>query len=121
MRIALFSSPDGWHFRDLARAAAGRHELIACDQANLSAGIVDSKPTIRCGEVLLNAVDAALVRSMPAAGLEPIVLRMDALARLEATGVPVINSAKAIEASIAKYLATVKLAEAGLVVPDTIA
>jgi ribosomal protein S6--L-glutamate ligase len=45
---------------------------------------------------------------------------MDALARLEATGVRVVNPARAIEAAVDKYLATAKLQAAGLLVPATI-
>jgi ribosomal protein S6--L-glutamate ligase len=57
---------------------------------------------------------------MPPGSLEQVVFRMDALARLEAAGVPVVNPAKAIEAAVDKYLATARLHAAGMLVPPTI-
>lgn len=64
--------------------------------------------------------DALLVRTMPPGSLEQVVFRMDALARLEAGGVRVINSPKSLECAVDKYLTTSKLHAAGLPVPDTI-
>jgi ribosomal protein S6--L-glutamate ligase len=52
--------------------------------------------------------------------LEQVVFRMDALARLEASGVPVINPPKAIEAAVDKYLTTCRLVDAGFTVPRTV-
>jgi ribosomal protein S6--L-glutamate ligase len=46
---------------------------------------------------------------------------MDALARLEAAGIPVINPPKAIETAVDKYLSTCRLVDAGLTVPRTAA
>jgi ribosomal protein S6--L-glutamate ligase len=62
-----------------------------------------------------------LVRTMPPGSLEQVVFRMDALARLEAAGTPVINPARAIEAAVDKYLASARLASAGLPHPRTVA
>ncbi|HEX5444330.1 MAG TPA: RimK family alpha-L-glutamate ligase, partial [Pirellulales bacterium] len=53
--------------------------------------------------------------------LEQVVFRMDLLARLEASGVRVVNPPKAIEAAVDKYLASARLAAAGLKIPRTIA
>jgi ribosomal protein S6--L-glutamate ligase len=58
---------------------------------------------------------------MPPGSLEQVVFRLDALGRLEAAGVPVINPPRAIECAVDKYLTTARLAEAGLPVPRTIA
>ena len=49
-------------------------------------------------------VDGVLVRMMPPGSLEQVVFRMDALHRLEALGVPVLNPPRAVEASVDKYL-----------------
>jgi ribosomal protein S6--L-glutamate ligase len=57
---------------------------------------------------------------MPPGSLEQVVFRMDVLARLEADGVTILNPPRAIEHAVDKYLATAKLAAAGLPVPDTI-
>ncbi len=61
-----------------------------------------------------------MVRSMPPGSLEQVVFRMDVLQRLEATGLPIINPPRALEAAVDKYLATAKLAATGLLVPRTI-
>ncbi|HEX6960399.1 MAG TPA: RimK family alpha-L-glutamate ligase, partial [Lacipirellula sp.] len=74
----------------------------------------------RSARAELNSIDAVLVRSMPPGSLEQVVFRMDALARLEAAGVPVVNPPKAIEAAVDKYLATAHLQAAGFLVPPTI-
>jgi ribosomal protein S6--L-glutamate ligase len=67
----------------------------------------------------LTTLDAVIVRSMPPGSLEQVVFRMDLLARLESVGVRVVNPPKAIECAVDKYLATSKLAAAGLPVPAT--
>ncbi|HJT31940.1 MAG TPA: RimK family alpha-L-glutamate ligase [Pirellulales bacterium] len=72
------------------------------------------------GNISLSDVDALLVRTMPPGSLEQVVFRMDLLARLEASGVPVINPPKAIEAAVDKYLTSARLAAAGLKIPRTI-
>jgi tetrahydromethanopterin:alpha-L-glutamate ligase len=69
----------------------------------------------------LSSFDAVLVRTMPPGSLEQVVFRMDALARLEAAGIPVINPPRAIECAVDKYLTTARLASAGLPVPRTVA
>ncbi len=45
---------------------------------------------------------------------------MDALWRLEAAGIAVLNPAKAVECAVDKYLASARLEAAGLTVPPTI-
>jgi ribosomal protein S6--L-glutamate ligase len=56
---------------------------------------------------------------MPPGSLEQVVFRMDLLHRAQARGVPVMNPPAALEACVDKYLATAKLAAAGLPVPPT--
>ena len=56
---------------------------------------------------------------MPPGSLEQVVFRMDALQRLAAGGIPVINSPKAIEAAVDKYLTLSLLQNAGFEVPAT--
>jgi ribosomal protein S6--L-glutamate ligase len=58
---------------------------------------------------------------MPPGSLEQVVFRMDAIARLETAGVPVINPPRAIEAAVDKFLATARIAAAGLRIPRTFA
>ncbi len=115
MRIALLSAGDGWHVRDLRRAADDLgHDAVAVDFRRLSAGVT-------AGPAPLAGFDAALVRTMPPGSLEHVVFRMDLLHRARARGVAVLNPPRAVETCVDKYLAAARLAEAGLPVPPTVA
>jgi ribosomal protein S6--L-glutamate ligase len=120
MHIAVLCSPTSWYLQDLRRAAAGEHEITPLSFRDLSAEHGLGGPQFKAGSLNLSAVDAVLVRTMPPASLEQVVMRMDVLGRLEAAGKIVINSARAIEAAVDKYLASAKLAAAGLNTPETI-
>ena len=120
MDIAVLAARDSWYFRDLVRAAGGRHRLTAISYKSLGSHAAGANLSIDGGGLSLNSLDGVLVRSMPPGSLEQVVFRMDALARLEDAGVRVVNPARAIEAAVDKYLATAKLQAAGLLVPPTI-
>ena len=74
---------------------------------------------LEAGKISLSGCDGVLVRIMPPGSLEQVVFRMDALHRLAARGVPVLNPPAAIETSVDKYLALAKIEAAGLKVPRT--
>lgn len=125
MHFAVLCSPDSWYLKDLSRAAAGRHEVTSIAFRQLaaqlgSAGGKFSGAKFDGGGVGLEQVDAVLVRTMPPGTLEQVVFRMDVLARLEAAGKTVVNPARAVEAAVDKYLASAKLAAAGLRIPRTV-
>ncbi len=121
MRIALLSSGDGWHIRDLQRAAALLgHEAVPIDFRRLSASVLVPKLEFGNDNDPLGGCDGVLVRTMPPGSLEQVVFRMDVLHRLQARGVPVLNPPAALEVCVDKYLATVRLEAAGLRVPPTI-
>ena len=114
MRIAILSAGDGWHVRDLIRAARLlHHEAVPVDFRRLHAGVA-----VAAGP--LAGFDAVLVRTMPPGSLEQVVFRMDLLHRLQARGVTVLNPPRAVETCVDKYLATACLEAAGLRVPPTI-
>jgi ribosomal protein S6--L-glutamate ligase len=111
MRLGILAGADGWHVRDLRRAAGERgHAVELLDFRRLSAGI---------GGVL-DEFDSVMVRTMPPGSLEQVVFRMDLLHRAVAAGTRVLNPPAALEACVDKYLATAKLAAAELPVPPTI-
>jgi ribosomal protein S6--L-glutamate ligase len=120
MRIAILANSDSWYLQDLRRAAAGKHDIEAVGFRDLASSLERGPLRVRAGQLDLTAADAVLVRTMPPGTLEQVVFRMDALAQLEAAGVPVINPPKAIEAAVDKYLALARMAAAGLRVPRTI-
>ncbi len=114
MRIALLSAGDGWHVRDLRRAATRlHHEAVAVDFRRVSAGVAHAPDA-------LAGFEAVLVRTMPPGSLEQVVFRMDLLHRAQARGVAVLNPPRAIEICVDKYLATACLEAAGLRVPPTV-
>jgi RimK family alpha-L-glutamate ligase len=120
MRIAVLSSPNSWYLSDLRRVAANRHTIECVGFRNLHSSLNSTgHAVVSAGEMALSEFDAVLVRTMPPGSLEQVVFRMDALAQLEASGVPVLNPPKAIEAAVDKYLTTARLAAAGLRVPRT--
>ncbi len=119
MRIAVLGNAGSWYSNDLTRAAVDRHEILPVAYQQL-ASTVDINTTVHTRDLPLNNVDTVLVRSMPPGSLEQIIFRMDALANLAAVGVKVMNPPRAIEVAVDKYLATTRLAAAGLPVPRTI-
>jgi ribosomal protein S6--L-glutamate ligase len=117
--VALVSGL-GWHVQDLLRAAkvvGVRLDPISFPKVVGRVG--QGGHRVEAGGHDLGAVDGVLVRMMPPGSLEQVVFRMDALHRLEAKGVPVLNPPRAVEAAVDKYLATALLASAGLPVPAT--
>jgi ribosomal protein S6--L-glutamate ligase len=114
MRLALLAGGDGWHVRDLRRAAAELgHATDVLDFRRLAAGVgVGPDPLAGYGVVI--------VRTMPPGSLEQVVFRMDLLHRARADGIIILNPPAALEACVDKYLATAKLAAAGLPVPPTV-
>jgi RimK family alpha-L-glutamate ligase len=131
MRVAVLGSPDSWYLRDLQRAAAGRDEVVSVPfdrlTARLACGFVNTAKPQAIDEAVssvdheLTTFDAVLVRTMAPGSLEQVVFRMDALARLAAGGVTVVNPPKAVEAAVDKFLTSAKLQAAGLLTPRTIA
>ena len=112
MRIGILGAESGWHVRDLQRAArALGHEAFAIDFRRIGANIH--------GPSGLSSFDRMMVRTMPPGSLEQVIFRMDVLQRLEAEGIPILNPPRAVEICVDKYLASARLAAAGLEVPAT--
>jgi ribosomal protein S6--L-glutamate ligase len=121
LHIAVLGTPGSWYCADLQRAAVERrHQLSRIDFSHLTARVGMAASPLMWRDRDLTKMDAVIVRTMPPGTLEQVVFRMDALARLEAAGVVVLNPPKAIECAVDKYLATGKLAAAGLDVPETV-
>jgi ribosomal protein S6--L-glutamate ligase len=120
MRIAVLTSPESWYFRDLVRAAAGRHELTPIPFSRIASALnVGRGFSAASNESPLDDFDAVLVRTMPPGSLEQVVFRMDVLVELERRGVAVINPPRALETAVDKYLASARLQAAGLPTPRT--
>jgi RimK family alpha-L-glutamate ligase len=131
MRIALLCGGDGWHVRDLMRAARKlghvaepvdfRRVTASLSDQGRSATGVDLAPVADAPALPdLDDFDAVIVRTMPPGSLEQVVFRMDRLHALADRGIRVLNPPRALEICVDKYLALVRLQAAGLRVPATI-
>jgi len=147
MNVVILSARTGWHTDELCRALAERgHVGRVAPYESLRARIGASKvggpegpplhpeigtgtrPVIRNVEADLQVglnesvfdADAVLARIIPDGSLEQIIYRVDALHWIEERGIPVMNSARAIERSVDKFYTTALLHEAGLPVPETV-
>lgn len=123
MRVAVVGAADGWHVRRLTAALAARR-LEPTVVPWIAIGVHVSAAGESFLPRALAAADVIAVRGMPGAGaaaarLEEIVFRMDALGRLAARGVRIVNSPRALEVAIDKYMTLAVIAAAGLPVPET--
>jgi ribosomal protein S6--L-glutamate ligase len=124
VRIGVLSSPESWYLADLLRAAGSEHEVTQLNWRDIGAAVGDDAPAVTASGVNLAALDlrtldALIVRTMPPGSLEQVIFRMDALGQLAAAGLTVINSPRAIEVAVDKYLALCRLRAAGINVPRT--
>ncbi|MCA9045348.1 MAG: RimK family alpha-L-glutamate ligase [Planctomycetaceae bacterium] len=118
--IAILGNEGSWYVNDLVRAAHEQKlQAVRCDFTQLATS-VGTGEKVHCGELDLRSVKSVIVRTMPPGTLEQVVFRMDALQRLETQGVSVVNSPRALECAVDKYLTTSRLAAVGLPVPETI-
>jgi ribosomal protein S6--L-glutamate ligase len=120
MRIAVLTSPESWYLRDLQRAAAGRHDVQCVSFQQIACRLENERQVLYAGDHAFSEFDAVLVRTMPPGSLEQVVFRMDALARHEAAGGVVLNSARAVEAAVDKFLTSARLQQVGLKTPRTV-
>ena len=120
MQFAVFGNAGSWYCRDLERAANERgHALVRLDFPRIAACAGRDESYLANGDFDLTRTDILIVRTMPPGSLEQVVYRMDALLQLEQHGIVVVNSPKAIECAVDKYLTTSRLEAAGLRVPPT--
>lgn len=120
MNVIVLGNAGSWYVADLERAAAARGDrCVRWDFTRLATRIGDEGEQVRHEDQTLAAVDAVIVRTMPPGSLEQVVFRMDLLARIEASGVTVLNSPRSMECAVDKYLTTSLLQRAGLPVPET--
>lgn len=117
MRVAVLCAPESWYLRDLQRAAVdAKMQLEAISFSDLTRCLGGGAPTVDS----LADFDAALVRTMPPGSLEQVVFRMDCLGRAFADGTKIVNSPRAIEIAVDKFLCSALLDAAGLPTPRTI-
>jgi RimK family alpha-L-glutamate ligase len=134
MKIAVLGHPNSWYLRDLQRAAKqNRHEeleLSTVPFTQISASIEpgsDEPPVFLSDTHDLATYDAILVRTMPPGSLEQVIFRMNTLAMLQHSSDDtgqfissiVLNSPRAIEIAVDKYLSLALLRQNNIPVPRT--
>jgi RimK family alpha-L-glutamate ligase len=122
MRVIILNAGTGWHTDELSRAlAARRHAVRVLPYEGLVARLGTSRePKMSSLGTDILETDAVLARIIPSGSLEQMIYRVDALHWIEGRGVPVMNSARAIERSVDKFYTTALLQQAGLPTPDTV-
>jgi ribosomal protein S6--L-glutamate ligase len=137
MRVLILSARTGWHIDELCRALSARgHQPHVTPYEALVAEIrsdrSDRSSRSDCSLVFKRSsendsndsnvltFDAVLARIIPNGSLEQIIYRVDTLHWIEDQGIPVVNSARAIERSVDKFYTTALLQQAGLPVPETV-
>ena len=113
--IAIVGTPDSWHVRDLLRAS--RNLGLTVDVLPFDALRVSVED--RTSQTPLDQYDAVVVRGMPRGTLEQMIFRMDVLGEYARRGGTVVNSPRALEIAIDKYLALSRMQQSGLPVPQT--
>jgi RimK family alpha-L-glutamate ligase len=121
MQVLILSARTGWHTDELCRALAARgHHARVSPYESLAAEFGRRSDLKTDTATSVFDVDAVLARIIPNGSLEQIIFRVNALHWIEQRGIPVVNSARAIERSVDKFYTTALLQEAGLPVPETV-
>lgn len=121
MHIGVLGNEGSWYVTELQRVAEEQgHRCQRLEFSSLHSQVTGGRTSVSCGIVDVTTMDAVIVRTMPPGSLEQVVYRMDALHVLQANGVRVVNSPRAVEAAVDKFLTTARLAAAGLPTPRTV-
>ena len=118
-RVAIFTDKMDWHIESIAAALARQGARPV--PVRLEACRID---TSRPGGLAIPGFraalpDAAIVRAIGDGTLEAVTLRLGVLHALEALGVPLVNTARAIERCTDKSMASFLILRAGLATPRT--
>ncbi|MEA3507563.1 MAG: RimK family alpha-L-glutamate ligase [Synergistota bacterium] len=123
LRAAVLGRSDGWHVNSLRESLTRRGVDVVCLPATrlVSRCAAAGRPSLESVEKDMGALDMLFVRSVPGGSLEQVIYRIDALHRLQAMKIRVINSASVIERTVDKLFTLCLLENAGLPVPATVA
>lgn len=114
MIFNIMGGKEGWHVKDLLRAAQSLgFKALVTDFRLISHSLAQySKPESE------EAV-CTIIRTMPPGSLEQVVFRMDVLHALQRQGKKVLNPPRALESAVDKFLASELLQSHGLDIPHT--
>jgi RimK family alpha-L-glutamate ligase len=120
MRVVILSVRAGWHTDELCRALSVRgHTACVLPYEGLTTRFAQGCSVTSEAIPVLEA-DAILPRIIPNGSLDQIIFRVDLLHWLEHRGMVVMNTARAIERSVDKFMTTALLHQAGLPTPETV-
>ncbi len=120
MKIGILADRRGWHVEALAKALARRGSVADFLPITRLLARVPGPPLASVSARPLEGYDALLVRTIPEGSLEQIIFRMDALHRLEAAGLRIMNRPAPLERTVDKYYTSSVLASGGLPTPRTV-
>lgn len=120
MKIGILADRNAWHVEALAKALARRGCQADFLPITRLVARVPGGPLVTINDQPLESYDALLVRTIPEGSLEQIIFRMNALHRLEAAGVRIMNRPSPLEQTVDKYYTSSLLASRGLPTPRTI-
>ena len=114
MIFNIMGGKEGWHVKDLLRAA---------QSLGLKAHVTDfrliSHSLAQPSNQAFEEADCTIIRTMPPGSLEQVVFRMDVLHALQRQGKKVLNPPRALESAVDKFLASELLQSHGLDIPHT--
>lgn len=120
MRIGILADRKGWHVEALAKALARRGCHADFLPITRLVARVPGDPLATINGQPLESYDGLLVRTIPEGSLEQIVFRMNALHRLEAAGIRIMNRPSPLEQTVDKYYTSSLLASHDLPTPRTV-
>ena len=116
--IVTFSESHGWHEEQLQQAFAAeglRHSVLSLSECRL--GFEQNLTGIDIPGFGDTLPAAAFVRGIPTGSFEEVTFRLDILHALQASGVPVCNSAVSIERTVDKAMTSFLLLKSGINTP----
>jgi RimK family alpha-L-glutamate ligase len=120
MKIGILADRRGWHVEALAKAFARRGSEADFLPITRLLARVPGPALVSVTGRPLEAYDALLIRTIPEGSLDQIIFRMDALHRLEAAGVLIMNRPAALERTVDKYYTSSVLSCGRLPTPRTV-
>ncbi|NBT63580.1 MAG: hypothetical protein EBT02_17645, partial [Planctomycetia bacterium] len=101
MIFNIMGGKEGWHVKDLLRAA---------QSLGFKAHVTDfrliSHSLAQPSKQAFEEADCTIIRTMPPGSLEQVVFRMDVLHALQRQGKRVLNPPRALESAVDKFLAS---------------
>lgn len=120
MKIGILADRKGWHVEALAKGLEWRGCQADFLPITRLVARVPGDPLVTILDQPLESYNALLIRTIPEGSLEQIIFRMNALHRLEAAGVRIVNKPCPLERTVDKYYTSSVLAAHGLPTPRTI-